>query len=371
MRCLRQKTLATDTPSRDLGPAVVAPRRSEKSSCAPLTDKQTNLVSLKKVTLQLQSEDLASIRFAVSPLRECLGAFRAWADPARRAMLPPWMAQAQTGQAVIDWEVLRSLVCVPQRAIPDFLLPPPPTASPELSDELGNLRRTPESVVLADMAVTHPRAMPLCLQQALTAPRLFLAKITTLIEEFWKCFIAPRWSVLRSKLESELLFRGRMLALEGADGLFRGLHRHVTYQQRCLTIQTENCWEGMQRQRGLLLVPSIFCWPDLSLTVHRLGQITLTYASRGIANLWVDTNHLNPNGLALLLGGSCAKVLAYLHVPRTTVETSADLALSPSASSEQITKLWRAGLLERTRVGRLVFYALNKKGKAVSDAFHT
>ena len=100
-------------------------------------------------------------------------------------------------------------------------------------------------------------------------------------------------------------------------------------------------------------------------------QATITYGPRGVAGLWSDPPGPTPDPLALLVGKSCAKLLAYLQNPRTTIQAAAELGLSSAAVSEQITKLWRAGLVDRTRVGRLVFYGLNERGKAVADAFHS
>jgi DNA-binding MarR family transcriptional regulator len=48
---------------------------------------------------------------------------------------------------------------------------------------------------------------------------------------------------------------------------------------------------------------------------------------------------------------------------------AAQLGLSPAATSEQITKLWHVGILERMRVGRRVFYSLNAKGLMILTAF--
>jgi DNA-binding transcriptional ArsR family regulator len=56
-------------------------------------------------------------------------------------------------------------------------------------------------------------------------------------------------------------------------------------------------------------------------------------------------------------------------VPRTTLEMSAAIGLSPAATSEQITKLREVGILERTRIGRRVFYSLNKRGMSLLASF--
>ena len=325
---------------------------------------------LRKVTLQVVAADMAHVRFAFSPLWECVAAFRAWQDPARHALLLPWVADKRQALAGVDWEPLASLLLLPRGTIPDFLAPTPTTPLPNLSEELANLRRVPSEVIRAELSIAYPRAMPQRLQIALDNPGLFVAKIVTLIEEFWSRALAPDWSVLRSKLEGEVLFRARALALGGLEELFRGLHRDVKYSRGRLTIRTDSYWDGKKRKRGIILVPSIFAWPDVFLTVRPPWHPSITYPSRGVAEVWADSGRPTPNALALLVGDSCAKVLVHLRTPRTTLEIARVLKLSSAAASEQITKLWRTGILERTRIGRRVFYSVNEKGQAVLSAFH-
>jgi uncharacterized protein DUF5937 len=325
---------------------------------------------LRKVTLRLDSSDLAYVRFAFSPLWECVAAFRAWMDPSRHALLLPWMTKIKPVASRVDWEPLSSLALVRRGTIPDFLAPPPSSPLPRLSDELANLRRVPAEVVRAETEIAYPDGIPHKLQAAMKKPSAFLARAADLLEEFWRRAVAPEWGLLRSTLESEVLFRARVLALGGPEELFKGMHRDLRYEDEQLTVQTDSYWDGKKRNRGLLLVPSIFSWPDVFLTVRPPWQPTITYTSRGVADLWSDTNHPTPEGLKRLIGVSCARVMARLQKPQTTTEIGAALNLSNAAASEQITKLWHAGILERTRIGRRVFYSLNESGTTMFTAFH-
>jgi len=321
-----------------------------------------------KVRLKLSAEDLANVRFAFSPLWECVAAFRAWLDPSRHALLLPWMTRVRTRLDGVDWEPVVSLASVSRGTIPDFLSPPPSTPLPRFSEELASLRRTPDHVVRAEMAIAFPRGVPRSLRSAVEDPKGFLLKVATLLEEFWNRALAPDWPLLRSKLEAEVLFRSRALALGGADALFKGIHRDIRYEHGCLTIRTDSYWDGEKRKSGILLVPSIFSWPDVFLTVRPPWRPTIAYTSRGVAQVWSDEGHRTSNGAHQLLGRTCARIITVLKSPQTTIETATALRLSSPAASEQITKLWRAGILERTRIGRRVFYALNPKGRALLAA---
>lgn len=320
---------------------------------------------LRKVTLKLGPADHAYVRFAFSPLWECVAAFRAWKDPARHALLLPWITRIKASVSQTNWEPLASLALAPRGAIPDFLPPPPTTPTPELADELASLRKTSAKVAGAEIAIAHQGTIPAELRLALKQPEVFLDRVASLLEEFWHRALAPDWGLLRARLEGEVLFRARALAMGGLSQLFQGMHRDVVYRQGHLTIHTDSYWDGKARGRGILLVPSIFSWPDVFLTVRPPWQPSIVFTARGVADLWSDSAAASPRSLEMLVGRSCAKVIARLQKPQTTIEVAKGLGLSPAAASEQITKLWRAGLLERTRIGQRVFYSLNEKGRAI------
>lgn len=268
----------------------------------------------------------------------------------------------------MDWEPLASLASVSRGTIPDFLSPPPTTPLPRFDEELAGLRRTPAHVVRAEIEIAFPRGVPRGLRSAVENPRAFLLGVAARLEEFWNRALAPDWPLLRSKLEAEVLFRSRALALGGADALFKGIHRDIRYEHGYLTVRTDSYWDGKKRKRGILLVPSIFSWPDVYLTVRPPWRPTIAYTSRGVAQVWSDDENKTAGGAYQLLGRTCAKIIAKLKSPQTTIETATALRLSTAAASEQITRLWRAGILERTRIGRRVFYALNPKGRALLAA---
>lgn len=64
-----------------------------------------------------------------------------------------------------------------------------------------------------------------------------------------------------------------------------------------------------------------------------------------------------------------ARVLWSLRSPVTTKEVARRLGVTPSAVSQHLSRLHRAGAVERTRVGRRVYYRLSPRGEAVLDAF--
>jgi Family of unknown function (DUF5937) len=332
----------------------------------PLSRSRANAsVFQTHVNIRLQAEDLASVRFAVSPLGECIAAFRAWMDPHSPALFLPWKTQLSDKLAELDWGVLADFALLRRGSIPDFLCPPPLTPMPALDEELEILRGTPEDLFRAEVRIAYGGRIPTYLSRAMLEPQECLNRLADLIEKFWEKAIAPHWASLRARLEGEMLYRARTLAVGGIAELFAGLHKDVTLQDDCLTVRTLSHWDGGKRNPGLLLMPSIFAWPDVCLTVRLPWRTAIRYPSRGIADLWEHTSSSCAKGLQLLVGCSCAKVISNFQVPRTTMEMSAAIGLSPAATSEQITKLRAVGILERTRIGRRVFYSLNQRGMAL------
>ena len=324
---------------------------------------------LREVQISLQPEDLASVRFTFSPVWECVAAFRAWMNPHTHPLLSGWKTQVTGALQNQDWTLLSNLALVTRGIIPDFVCPPPTTPMPHLSDELETVRRAPENVIRSEIRIAYGDNVPPSLKRAMNNPIALANNVADLIQKFWDKAISPYWALLRARLEGEMLFRAHTLAVGGFEDVLSGLHRDVSLSEGRLTVRTISCWDGTTRERGLVLVPSIFAWPDVFLTIRPPWRTAIFYPSRGIADLWDCTSYSCSEKLQQLVGPSCAKVIANLQVPRTTLEMSAALGLSPAATSEQITKLWSVGILERTRVGRRVFYHLNAKGITLLTAF--
>jgi hypothetical protein len=325
---------------------------------------------MRKVRIKLGPQDLSNVRFVFSPLWECVAAFRVWQDPARHGLFLPWISSVKSKLFGHDWEPLRSLASVTRGSIPDFLSPPPTTPLPELTDELRNLRSTPADIVRAELKIAYPRGTPRPLKGAFEDPKSCLEEVAFVLEKFWQLALAREWPVIRQKLEGEILFRARALSFGGPGALFQDVHRDVSYEGGYLTVFTDSPWEGTKRRRGMLLMPSVFSWPDVFLAVKFPWRPCITYPASGIAEIWTNSMSGGTAGLSALLGETRARVLLQLRTPQTTVLAARALRLSPASISEQIAKLRGAGLLERTRMGRRVFYSLNANGRALLRLGH-
>jgi DNA-binding MarR family transcriptional regulator len=93
--------------------------------------------------------------------------------------------------------------------------------------------------------------------------------------------------------------------------------------------------------------------------------VGLGYEARGTAELSAPEQATDERRLDLLLGSGRATVLRALQQPATTTELAARLSYAPSTVSAHLDVLSRAGLIDRHRVRRSVFYALNETGRAL------
>jgi DNA-binding transcriptional ArsR family regulator len=115
---------------------------------------------------------------------------------------------------------------------------------------------------------------------------------------------------------------------------------------------------------GLVLIPSVFIWPSASVKPSTSTQTTVRYPARGAAAAWeMDTQCVAAT--EALLGAPRARLLMSLRSPATTGWLAAQLGVTPSAISQHLSVLFRAGLADRQRSGRQVLYWASDLGLAV------
>ena len=324
------------------------------------------------VTLILGPADLARTRFSFSPLWECVAAFRVWQSHKAIGKHQRWNGLFDGVAAQEEWRYLRAVSLAPSGAIPDFLAPPPPGPFARFSEEVEGLRSTPKSVVLAELKDAFSGSLP---PELRVAERNFTGFVDGLCREldlFWQFAVTPVWPRLRECLEAELVYRSRILAIGGAAAVLRDLHPAVRFTPESdggvLRIRTRETTTRRANGAGLLLVPSMFAFPEVYVVARRPWRPTLAYAARGVAELWGIPSFPKAQhqcDLGVLIGAGRAAVFRQLYRPRTTSDLAASLLLSQAVISQHLTRLRGAGVLNRARVGRSVFYSLNDHGHEI------
>ena len=306
-------------------------------------------------------DDLARLRFAISPTWELARSLLALRDPSTAALHVPWLRSLSGRLGGIALEPVLELT--PRDGYsPDFLTPPPSGPLGDVADDLAAMRRTPTRQLRREMEIfrsQHPRSRVLAAWDE--DPRRELRRCADALEAFWDRAIAPVWPRIREFLDADIAHRARTLIEGGPTALFADLAPGVTWEDDHLdvTVPRHEATHHLGGQ-GLLLIPSAFATRPATIDLPP-WQMTVIYPARGIATLWDDGARAS-DGLAKLLGGTRAAVLADLGAPRSTTELARRLSVTPGNASHHLKALTGAGLTTARREGREVLYVRTPLG---------
>ncbi|MFI5987159.1 DUF5937 family protein [Streptomyces sp. NPDC051555] len=312
--------------------------------------------------LAFSANDLAQVRFAVSPMWQVATSFRlltgrAGASPVHR----PWIEQVRPRvvAAGLDRGRLAELV-PPTGFFPYFLTPAPTGPAPALADELAAIRATDPDRVRHDLDhLAHHQGPPGPRLRSLHHdPQARLARVTQEIDAYWELALAPYWARIRAVLDTDVLHRARQVAAHGAGRVLDELHASVRWDGNALHLVRRS--RPMPRTAtgpGLLLVPSAFTGPRLLTTQVPPDPPQLAYPARGVGTLWAPGPGADPEALSAVLGRSRTLLLTELDTPASTTQLAHRTGLSPAGVSQYLTALRRAGLVSAHRAGRSVLYA--------------
>jgi DNA-binding transcriptional ArsR family regulator len=320
------------------------------------------------VEFLLDADDLAETVFAFSPLNETALSLRAWRFPGVHPEHVAGLCRLRPEYDALDTALLTALV-TDRRMIPDFLTPRPATALPDPVAEFAALRQTPPSVVRDDVIRAHAGGrLPPVLAGARSDPAVLLGRIADALESYWQRCLAPWWPRMRALLEADVAYRGRTLALGGAQALFADLDERVSWQNGKLRVRLPRA-DGLDQivavgGRGLVLSPCLFVRGALTM-IDAGGPPLLVYPARGRGALWDRRDTVTSAALDELLGRARSRLLTMLDQPISTTELAGLLDVTPGAVSRHLTALHAARLLNRARSGRSVLYFRSPLGDAL------
>lgn len=321
-------------------------------------------------TLRFGPDDLLHCRFALSPLWETQEAVRMLRRPGRHAYHLPWLRRIREAAAGLDLAPLWLLM--PQYGFtPNFTSPPPSGPSATFEEEIAAVRGTGPEVAHRELVRSlecTPGAADSALGRALAAdPDAAVVRIADTLGRAWEELIAPYWPRLRALLDADIAYHSRRLADGGLARLFADLHPRISWDAGTLTIAARSDHARVLSGEGLLLVPSVFCWPDVVGGFDPPWQATIAYPARGIGGLWTERPGPGPHhALARLLGPNRAAVLDALAEPASTSALAHRLGLAPSSVSAHLGALRGAALLSSRRQGHQVLYERTPLGIALA-----
>ncbi|MGV9251306.1 DUF5937 family protein [Streptomyces sp. NPDC003697] len=322
--------------------------------------------------LHFGDDDLLRCRFAVSPLWETHEAVRTLIRPQRHGYHPAWLRRARARAASAGLDLTPLWLLMPRRGhSADWLMPPPIGTAATFEEEIAAVRTADPELVRHDTArslADTPGALDSPAGRALLAdPVRAVEKLTDLMTAAWHTLVEPDWPRLRALLEADVAFHSRRLADVGLGGLLPEISPRLAWDARTLTVEWRGVHERHLDGRGLMLMPSVFSWPDVVSSFDPPWQPTLVYPARGIGGLWVEPVERAPEALARLLGRGRAAVLTALEDPATTSALAHRLGLAPSSVSAHLAALRDAGLLTSRRYGHQVLYERTPLGFALAS----
>jgi DNA-binding transcriptional ArsR family regulator len=330
------------------------------------------------VHLLVEAQDLLRCRFALSPLWETVAAVRTLADQRRRSYHLPWVRRVRP---LIDDATLAPLLALLPRTgyTPDFLTPPPSGRPATFDAELAQLAATPLAQVEEELhrclhgpeRGTAPE--PELAGRLLRSPAHTVAELSSLVRLCWERLVAPQWPQLRDLLQADIALRSQQVAAGGFERLLAELHPSVQWHEdRRLEVSTPHRVVQPLAGRGLLLLPSAFVWPALTVVTEQPSQPwqpTLVYPARGVGELWRTRSRTSgPRALAQLIGRTRAGILSGLDEPLPTSTLARLHGASPSTVSGHVTALREGGLVTSYRVGRFTYHERTALGSALAGA---
>ncbi|MFC4464513.1 DUF5937 family protein [Streptomyces xiangluensis] len=320
--------------------------------------------------LHFGEDDLLRCRFAVSPLWETQEAVRTLNRPERHGYHASWLRRIRSAAAGLDLTPLWLLM--PQRGhTPDWLGPPPIGPAAPFEEEIAAVRAADPREAREDTAralADTPGAAESPLGRALLRdPVRMVQQLADLLEAAWHTLVEPDWPRLRALLEADVAFHSRRLAEVGLGGLLPELDRRFAWGTGTLTVDRKGEHVRELGGQGLVLMPSVFSWPDVVSGFDPPWQPTLVYPARGIGGLWASPTDRASDALVRLLGRGRACVLTALDEPATTTALAHRLGLAPSSVSAHLSALRAAGLLVSRRYGHQVLYERTPLGMALAS----
>lgn len=298
--------------------------------------------------------DLARTRFAYSPLAEVAESLYLLSSRRYGPFHRAWAQETVGRLDAVDMELLGAVV--PARpCLADFFAVGVTDATTSFDRQLQALADLPTDLVRRELETVWrgdplPAAARRLIEDGAAGPR----RLADELARYWRVAIEPHWNRMRAVLDDDVAHRAATLTTGGVGALFAGLHPELALHGETLRIQKVHAEHQDLAGNGLVLVPSIFVWPNVVFAAYPADAPSLTYAARGVGNLWTADEEPPPaqDGLGALLGHSRAAILRYLVVPHSTTELAVRLAQSPPSVSQHLAVLRRTGLVTSWRSGR-------------------
>jgi DNA-binding transcriptional ArsR family regulator len=180
--------------------------------------------------------------------------------------------------------------------------------------------------------------------------------------------IEPHWADVQAAIAAERSRRSRDLLHRGVGALLNGLGPAIRWRPPILECDYPVEHDLHLNGRGLLLIPSFFCWRRPVALVNPDLQPVLVYPIvHGLADgpAAPRTPAHTSRSLVVLLGRTREAILSSVEDGCTTTELSRRASTSLPSASRHATALREAGLITTHRHGGEVLHILTPLGRAL------
>lgn len=315
--------------------------------------------------IHFRPEDLARTRFAAAPdpLWEIACSLHRLQTQSGRRAHAGWYREARAALSDhrLGTAVLGLFTLFPRAAyFPDFLTPP--EAGSGLDHGLAAILDTPPTRVrheierLARATGAPPALFGLVDKEA-------REQLVRVLRSYDDAVIAPYRDRMQACVDAERARLARAFLDGGTDGMLRGLPPPMRWRPPVLEVDYCETRDLHLDGRGLLFVPSYFCWrTPVSLADPGLPPVLVYPVSRPDPRASPDRTEAP---LTALLGRTRAAVLSVVADGATNSELARAVSVSPATATHHTTVLRDAGLIESQRQANTVLHTLTPAGAAL------
>ncbi|CAM5399390.1 ArsR family transcriptional regulator OS=Streptomyces alboniger OX=132473 GN=CP975_34895 PE=4 SV=1 [Streptomyces alboniger] len=317
--------------------------------------------------IHFTSEDIRRVRVAAGPVPawEMLLSLHVLRGAVGHGAFEPWRSRALGSLDAFSRPLLP--LAPPKGYCPDFLTP----ADTDVETAVEAVRSTPRTRLRKEVALlAGQRAVTGGLRALADGDVGALCRLGDAMRHYHEQVLAPVWDRLYAVVAAERAARAADLLDGGVDRLLSRLHPRVRWEAPVLSVEYPVRRELRLGGRGLLLVPSYFCWGrPIALHDTELEPVLVYPADRGPRSLVAPVGGSGGDAPARLLGATRAAVLE--EIARTGGVTGTDIArrlrISPASASEHATVLRHTGLIMSHRTANTVWHMPTPLGRAVLD----
>ncbi|WP_343242331.1 MULTISPECIES: DUF5937 family protein [unclassified Streptomyces] len=312
--------------------------------------------------------DLANVRLArrPDPLWEIVCSLCRLQTREGALAFGPWRrmvgGRVRQGRAARDVASALSSLVPLAAYFPDFLTPPLEGGTHGLRTGIDRVLATPRRRLRRELSLLsatggRPWAGAELARGEVTA----LAALGANLRTYHREFMAPVWNRVDAATATDRALRTRALADGGTRALLDSLRPMAVWEPPVLTVDYPVERDLFLEGRGLLLVPSYFCWRrPITLADSDLRPVLIYPVDKA-----PSPPAASPTSLTRLLGPTRA---ALLHeTAALTCATTSELAgaagVSVPSASQQLAVLREGGLIASHRDGKRVLHAATPLGR--------